>query len=139
MLFFIFLLGVQKISALKLFIVIFVQLFQRIRNPHQIIRFLIPKLNFYENFEAKCSRNGSKTKKTLFKNVLDHTFHPSQKIVYDGEMTMQHEANIRGGGKAAKVVFKYLSRARICNPFQDPRNRFPAWRNRFRGIDSWPA
>jgi hypothetical protein len=96
---------VQKISALQLFIVILVQLFQRIRNPHQIIRFLIPKLNFYENFEPKCSRNGSKNKKTLFKNVLNHTFPSSQKIVYDGKMTKEHEANIRGGGKAAKVVF----------------------------------
>ncbi len=27
-------------------------------------------------------------------------------------------------------------RARICKPFKEPRNRFPAWRNRFLGIDS---
>jgi hypothetical protein len=29
------------------------------------------------------------------------------------------------------------TRARICNPFKKPRNRFPAWRNRFLGIDFW--
>jgi hypothetical protein len=27
--------------------------------------------------------------------------------------------------------------ARICKPFKKHRNRFPAWRNRFLGIDSW--
>jgi hypothetical protein len=30
-----------------------------------------------------------------------------------------------------------LSRARICKPFKEPRNRFPAWRNLFLGFDSW--
>ncbi len=25
----------------------------------------------------------------------------------------------------------------ICKPFKEPRNRFPAWRNRFLRIDSW--
>jgi hypothetical protein len=25
------------------------------------------------------------------------------------------------------------SRARFCKPFMEPRNRFPAWRNRFLG------
>jgi hypothetical protein len=25
-------------------------------------------------------------------------------------------------------------RARICKPFKEPRNRFPAWRNRFQGF-----
>ncbi len=28
-------------------------------------------------------------------------------------------------------------RARICKPFKEPRNRFPPWRNRFLGFDSW--
>jgi hypothetical protein len=27
--------------------------------------------------------------------------------------------------------------ARICKPFMEPRNRFPAWRNPFLGVDSW--
>ncbi len=34
-------------------------------------------------------------------------------------------------------IRKPSSRARICKPFKDPRNRFTAWRNRFLGIDSW--
>ncbi len=28
-------------------------------------------------------------------------------------------------------------RARICKPFKKPKNRFPAWRNRFLGVYSW--
>ncbi len=27
--------------------------------------------------------------------------------------------------------------ARICKPLRDPRNHFPAWKNRFLGISSW--
>jgi hypothetical protein len=30
-----------------------------------------------------------------------------------------------------------IIRACICKPFRESRNRFPAWRNRFLGIDSW--
>jgi hypothetical protein len=34
-------------------------------------------------------------------------------------------------------VLSFLSRARICRPFKELRNLFPAWRNRFLGIYSW--
>jgi hypothetical protein len=30
-------------------------------------------------------------------------------------------------------------RARIFKPFKEPKNRFPAWQNRFLGIDCWAA
>ncbi len=33
--------------------------------------------------------------------------------------------------------FLLFARARICRPFKESWNRFPAWRNRFPGIDSW--
>ncbi len=29
------------------------------------------------------------------------------------------------------------SRARICKPFKEPRNRFPVWRHQFLGKDTW--
>jgi hypothetical protein len=31
------------------------------------------------------------------------------------------------------------TRVQICKPFKEPKNRFPAWRNRFLGIDSWAS
>ncbi len=31
----------------------------------------------------------------------------------------------------------FVARARIGKPLKEPRNRFPAWRNRFLGIDFW--
>jgi hypothetical protein len=34
------------------------------------------------------------------------------------------------------VEFQMSPRARICKPYKEPRNRFPALRNRFLGIDS---
>jgi hypothetical protein len=34
------------------------------------------------------------------------------------------------------VQFQMSARARICKPFTEPMNRFPASRNRFLGIDS---
>ncbi len=48
----------------------------------------------------------------------------------------------RGGGNRSQGVTNLLAgnsdfRARICKPFKRSRNRFPAWRNRFLGIDSW--
>jgi hypothetical protein len=60
---------------------IFSQLFQRIRNQREILRFLTPfsifsKKNFFcvilvlfSNFEAKRARNGSKNQKTYLVNV----------------------------------------------------------------------
>ncbi len=38
----------------------------------------------------------------------------------------------RGAELKRKIRRKHkISRARICKPFKEPRNRFPAWRNRF--------
>jgi hypothetical protein len=61
-----------------------------------------------------------------------------------------------GGRCYSTRLQSFYSRARICKPFKEPRNRFPAWqpgrqpylsyrpamlhigwRNRFHGIDSW--
>ena len=61
------------------FLVHFLQIFQRIRNQREILRFLISFLIFqkfvfchfstFENFEAKRAKNGSKNQKTYFVNV----------------------------------------------------------------------
>jgi hypothetical protein len=60
---------------------IFSKLFQRIRNKREILRFLIPILNFVINkkillllalfvhFDRKCAGNGSKNEKSIFINV----------------------------------------------------------------------
>jgi hypothetical protein len=42
-------------------------------------------------------------------------------------------------GRHPQSVFlsSSLLRARICKPFREPRNLFPAWQNRFHGIESW--
>jgi hypothetical protein len=60
---------------------ILLQLFQRIRNQREILRFLISFyiffkqkffgviLAFFANFEAKCAKNGAKNQKTYFVNV----------------------------------------------------------------------
>ncbi len=57
---------------------IFSNLFQRIRNQREILRFLIPILNFCEkkifllllalflDFDCKCAENGSKKRKIVF-------------------------------------------------------------------------
>ncbi len=56
---------------------IFSKLFLRIRNQREILRFLIPKLNFFikffllllalfVNFDCKCAGNGSKKRKIFF-------------------------------------------------------------------------
>jgi hypothetical protein len=59
----------------------FQNLFQRIRSQREILRFLIPILNFrlkklfwhllarVVNFDCKCKRNGSKIRKIFFMNV----------------------------------------------------------------------
>ena len=73
---------------------IFSQLFQRIRNQREILRFLTPfsifvKKNFlghistFSNFEAKRARNGSKNQKNVFsKCVLDFNFAPIKGSVF---------------------------------------------------------
>ncbi len=38
-----------------------------------------------------------------------------------------------GFGLRVKNYWVRLARARICEPFKDPGNRFPAWRIRFMG------
>jgi hypothetical protein len=60
---------------------IFLQLFQRIQNQREILRFLISFFIFFQkkvlgvilaifaNFEAKCAKDGSKYQKTYFVNV----------------------------------------------------------------------
>jgi hypothetical protein len=61
---------------------IFSQLFQRIRNQREILRFLTPFFDFlpkkiffwpyyyfFSNFEAKRAKNGSKNQKTYLVNV----------------------------------------------------------------------
>jgi hypothetical protein len=71
-----------KLVLLKIFLwCIFLQLFQRIRNQREILRFLTPfsifsKKNFFKvilvlfsNFEAKRARNGSKNQKMYLVNV----------------------------------------------------------------------
>jgi len=72
---------VKLVLLITFFWCIFSQLFQRIRNQREILRFLTPfsifsKKNFlkvilvlFSNFEAKRARNGSKNQKTYFVNV----------------------------------------------------------------------
>jgi hypothetical protein len=67
----------QTFLAYNFFWYIFLQLCQRIRNQHEILRFLISfliffKLNFFwvilalfSNFEAERAKNGSKIKKGI--------------------------------------------------------------------------
>ncbi len=45
---------------------------------------------------------------------------------------MREEQNI---GKAP--VARQKTEPVFLKPFKEPRNRFPAWRNRFLGIDTW--
>jgi hypothetical protein len=71
----------QTCFACNFFWCIFLQRFQRIRNQRKILRFLISFSIFFQtnffgvilalfaNFEAKCTRNGSKYQKTYFVNV----------------------------------------------------------------------
>jgi hypothetical protein len=70
----------QTCFASNFFWWIFSQLFQRIRNLREILRFLTPFsiykkkkiyaiLVLFSNFEAKCAKNGSKNQKTYFVNV----------------------------------------------------------------------
>ncbi len=40
-----------------------------------------------------------------------------------------------GVGRVTEFRYGIKVRARICKPFKGPRNRFPAWRNRF--LRSW--
>ncbi len=61
---------------------IFLNLFQRIRNQREILRFLIPILNFckknffllllalFSDFDCKCAGNGSKKRKIVFYECL---------------------------------------------------------------------
>ncbi len=41
-----------------------------------------------------------------------------------------------GGAFSLEPANQEKSRVRICEPFKTPRDRFPAWRNRFLGIDA---
>jgi hypothetical protein len=69
----------QTCFACNFFWCIFLQLFQRIGNQREILRFLISflikkikiwvVLALFSNFEAKCAKNGSKNQKTYFVNV----------------------------------------------------------------------
>ena len=69
----------RHVFANNFFGCIFSNLFQRIRNQHEILRFLthflIKKkknwviLVLFSNFEAKRAKNGSKNQKTYFVNV----------------------------------------------------------------------
>ncbi len=70
----------QTCFALTFFLCIFSQLFQRIRNQREILRFLTPfsilkkkifkgHISTFFNFEAKRAKNGSKNQKTYFVNV----------------------------------------------------------------------
>jgi hypothetical protein len=68
----------RHIFANNFFWVHFSNLFQRIRNQREILRFLIPKLNFFNknffllllalfvHFDCKCAGNGSKKWKIFF-------------------------------------------------------------------------
>ncbi len=81
----------QTCFAYNFFWCIFSNLFQRIRNQREILRFLIPILNFckkiffyvifvlFSNFEAKRAKNGSKNQKTYLVNVsYISILHPSK-------------------------------------------------------------
>jgi hypothetical protein len=65
----------QTFIAHNFFLVHFLQLFQRIRNQRDILRFLISFLIFwvilalFANFEAERAKNGSKNQKTYLVNV----------------------------------------------------------------------
>jgi hypothetical protein len=81
-LFSLLLMFVKLVLLITFFGCIFSQLFQRIRNQREILRFLTPPfsifskkyflkviLALFSNFEAKRARNGSKNQKTYFVNV----------------------------------------------------------------------
>jgi hypothetical protein len=69
----------QTCFAFNFFLLHFLQLFQRIRNQREILRFLISFmikkknvgviLALFANFEAKCTKNGPKNQKTYFVHV----------------------------------------------------------------------
>ena len=82
---------VKLVLLITFFWCIFSQLFQRIRNQREILRFLTPFSIFskffflkvilvlFSNFEAKRARNGSKNQKTYFVNVSQISIlHPSK-------------------------------------------------------------
>ncbi len=72
---------VKLVLLVTFFCCIFLQLFQRIRNQREILRFMTSFFYFFTkknfsiilallaNFEAKCAKNGSKNQKTYFVNV----------------------------------------------------------------------
>ncbi len=80
----------QTCFAYNFFWCIFLQLFQRIRNQREILRFSTPFSIFskkffkvilvlFSNFEAKLARNSSKNQKTYFVNVSQISIlHPSK-------------------------------------------------------------
>ncbi len=85
----------QTFFAYNFFLCIFLQLFQRIRNHREILRFLISFLIFckkkffgvilalFANFEAERAKNGSKNLKKVFsKCVLDFNFAPLKGSVF---------------------------------------------------------
>ena len=53
--------------------------------------------------------------------------------------SVQWDVNCGGGGEGHRIqpllvcILAFYCRARICTPFKEPRNRSPAWRNRFLG------
>ena len=77
-LFSLLLMFVKLVLLITFFWCIFQQLFQRIRNQREILRFLTPfsifsKQNFFyvilvlfSNFDCKCAGNGSKKRKIIF-------------------------------------------------------------------------
>ncbi len=119
----------RHVFANNFFLVHFSKLFQRIRNQREILTpFLIfSKKNFlqvilvlFSNFDCKCAGNGSKNGKSFFMNV-------SQNLIIQPSKGLHNQV--------VKIVVPYFlvfllehHRARICKPFKQPRNRFPAWR-----------
>jgi hypothetical protein len=74
---------------------------------------------------------------------VPHTRHQTSPSLAHTVQTMKESVckrttTFENGFSAGMSLFlnEFLFGARIFKPFKEPRNRFPAWRNRFQGIDS---